>query len=100
MLISRRKEGETLFIGDEVEVRIVSVRKKKVIFGVVAPRDVKVTAARLSPAALANTIAAVHSANLDRLLPGIQSESEKPVLLLETLQKAPKTSDKEEGIPS
>ncbi|HEX4771621.1 MAG TPA: carbon storage regulator [Bryobacteraceae bacterium] len=98
MLISRRKEGETLFIGEDIEVRIVSVRKKKVIFGVVAPKDIKVTAARLSPAALANTIAAVHSVNLDRLLPGIQADAEKPVLLLRTMQRAPETSDKEEGI--
>jgi carbon storage regulator CsrA len=99
MLISRRKEGETLFIGDTIEIRIVSVRKKKVIFGVVAPRDLKVKAARLSPAALANTVAAVHSANLDQLLPGIHADGEKPVLLLKTTQNAPETSDKTEGNP-
>jgi carbon storage regulator len=97
MLISRRKEGETLFIGDEIEIRIVSIRKNKVIFGVVAPRDVKIAAGRLSPTAMANTLAAVHSVDLDRLLPhAVQANAEKPVLLLKTDRE---TSDKRDGVP-
>jgi carbon storage regulator CsrA len=92
MLISRRKEGEILFIGDEIEIRIVSIRKNKVIFGVVAPRTVKIAAGRLSPTALANTLAAVHSVDLDRLLP--KANAEKPILLLKTGSKSAKASDK------
>lgn len=95
MLISRRKEGETLFIGDDIEVRIVAVRKKKVIFGVIAPRNVKVKTGRLSPEAMANTAAAVQSANLESLLPGMHSETEKPVLL-KWPQKPGNPSDKTE----
>jgi carbon storage regulator CsrA len=93
MLISRRKEGETLFIGDEIEIRIVSIRKNKVIFGVVAPRDVRIVAGRLSPTALANTLAAVHAVDLavdlNRPLPHeLQANTEKPLLLLKTNRKA------------
>jgi carbon storage regulator CsrA len=61
MLISRRKEGETVQIGHEIEIRIISLRKKKVILGIIAPRDVKIVAAKLDPAELANTMAAANS---------------------------------------
>jgi carbon storage regulator len=81
MLISRRKEGETLLIGDNIEVRIVSVRGKKVVLGIVAPREIKIAAAKLSPAELSNTAAAVHSANLDNLLRDRAQHGEAPVLL-------------------
>jgi carbon storage regulator len=81
MLISRRKEGETLLIGDNIEVRIVSVRGKRVILGVVAPRDVKISASKLTTAELSNTSAAVHSVNVDRLLQDRAAGGEAPVLL-------------------
>lgn len=80
MLISRRKEGDSILIGDGVEIRIVSVRKKKVILGIIAPRDVRIGTARLSEAELENTMAAAHSIELADLLPA--PESEEPVLFL------------------
>lgn len=81
MLISRRKEGETLLIGSEIEIRIVSIRKKKVIFGVVAPRDMKIQVGKLSPEAFANTAAAVHSAELGKFLQPGEGEHAKAVSL-------------------
>jgi carbon storage regulator len=61
MLISKRKEGETLRIGDNIELRIVSVRKKKVIIGIIAPREVSITATKLTDVEMANTMAAANS---------------------------------------
>jgi len=68
VLISRRREGEALLIGEEIEIRIVSVRKKKVILGVIAPRERKIMTAKLSDAEMANTMAAANSINIDQFL--------------------------------
>lgn len=83
MLISRRKEGETLLIGENVEIRVVAVRGKKVTLGVVAPKELKISSGKLSPAALANTLAAAHSASLDVLLQPLQDQADRPVLMLQ-----------------
>ena len=42
MLVTRRHEGESLLIGDEIEVRILEITPRWVKLGVVAPRDVPV----------------------------------------------------------
>jgi carbon storage regulator len=42
MLILTRKVGETLMIGDEVEVTILSLKGNQVRIGVNAPKDVPV----------------------------------------------------------
>jgi len=76
MLISRRKEGETVLIGDDIEVRIISLRKKKVILGIIAPRDVRIAATRLNEVEMANTMAAANSIELP------DHENEEVVFLL------------------
>jgi carbon storage regulator len=83
MLISRRKEGESVVIGEDIEIRIIDVRKKKVILGIIAPRDMRIAAAKLSEAELANTMAAANSIELADLLP-VQQE---PVLFLLEVSK-------------
>jgi carbon storage regulator len=83
VLISRRKEGETLLIGDEIELRIVSVRKKKVIFGIIAPREVRITATKLNDAEMANTMAAANSVDIDQFLHSSSGEAERVLFLLE-----------------
>lgn len=83
MLISRRKEGETVLIGNEIEIRVVSVRKKKVILGIIAPRDVRITAAKLGDAEMANTMAAANSIELADLLHVGSDEQEQVVFVLE-----------------
>jgi carbon storage regulator len=77
MLISRRKEGETVLIGDDIEIRIISLRKKKVILGIIAPRDVRIAATRLNDAEMANTMAAANSIELPH------NENEEVVFLLD-----------------
>ena len=42
MLVLTRKAGECICIGDDVEVRIVSVRGKKVRIAIEAPREMSV----------------------------------------------------------
>ena len=42
MLILTRKSGETLMIGDDVTVQVLSIKGQQVRLGVTAPRDVDV----------------------------------------------------------
>ena len=44
MLVMRRREGEAIVIGDEVEVRILSIDRTRVKIGIVAPRSIQVSA--------------------------------------------------------
>lgn len=89
MLISQRKEGDVLIIGDGVEIRIISVRKK-VVLGIIAPKDVKVTALKLSDVALENTLAAAHTLDFGRTFAGAVSADASCLVL----SKAPKDSGK------
>lgn len=42
MLILTRREGETLLIGDNIEVTVVAVQGGQVRLGITAPREVQV----------------------------------------------------------
>lgn len=42
MLTLTRKIGETIKIGDEIEIVVKEIRKNQVRIGIVAPRDVKI----------------------------------------------------------
>jgi len=42
MLILSRKPGESIMIGDNIEIRIVEVNGKQVKFAIDAPRDISV----------------------------------------------------------
>ena len=102
MLISRRKEGETLQIGDNVEIRVVAIHKKKVILGIIAPRDVKITVGKLADVEMANTKAAVSSANLDHLVSMPQANQEGVFFTLEgssskSSKSKSKPTDKKDG---
>lgn len=44
MLVMRRRRGEAILIGDDVEVRILSIGGSKVKIGITAPRSVPVLA--------------------------------------------------------
>ena len=54
MLILQRKEGESLFIGEDVEVTIVSVDGGRVRLAIRAPREVPVLRGELKTAAATN----------------------------------------------
>lgn len=42
MLVLSRKKGESIMIGDNVEIKIISVDGEQVKLGIVAPKSVKV----------------------------------------------------------
>jgi carbon storage regulator len=58
MLISCRKEGECLQLGEDIEIRIISIRKNRVTLGVVAPREIKIETRKLNEIEMENTMAA------------------------------------------
>ncbi len=59
MLILRRKEGESLVIGDEIQVTILSVDASGTVsLGINAPKDVLILRSELQQAAKANQEAA------------------------------------------
>lgn len=42
MLVLSRKKGETIMIGDQIEVKVISVEGDQVKLGILAPKSVKV----------------------------------------------------------
>lgn len=42
MLVLSRKKGETIMIGDQIEVKVISVDGDQVKLGIIAPKSVKV----------------------------------------------------------
>lgn len=84
MLISCRREGECLQIGEEIEIRIISVRKNKVTLGVVAPREIKIETRKLNEMEMANTeAAAAQSFQFGQLIRMPRSRGENIVFVLE-----------------
>ena len=47
MLVLARKEGESIVIGDDIIVKVISIDKGVVKFGIDAPRDVSIMRSEL-----------------------------------------------------
>jgi carbon storage regulator len=47
VLVMRRREGESIMIGEGVEIRILSIDRHRVKIGITAPREIPVTAREL-----------------------------------------------------
>ena len=58
MLILQRKAGESLLIGEEIEVSVLSVEAGRVRLAIEAPRDVSILRSELKNAAEVNREAA------------------------------------------
>jgi len=58
MLIVRRRAGQAIRIGDDIEIHIAEISPTKVTLGVRAPREVSVTRAELSLTRAQNLVAA------------------------------------------
>ena len=58
MLILQRKEGESLHIGDDVEITVLAVEAGRVRLAIQAPRSVTILRSELKRAAEANREAA------------------------------------------
>lgn len=72
MLILQRKAGESLLIGDEIEVSILSVEAGRVRLAIRAPKNVSILRSELKAAAEVNREAA--------------GEEESPLALLNVLK--------------
>lgn len=75
MLILQRKEGESLLIGEDVEVTVLSVDGGKVRLAIQAPKQVSILRSELKTAAATNREAA--------------SETSSPLALLGMLKGRP-----------
>jgi carbon storage regulator len=58
MLVIRRKPGEALRIGDDIEITVMEVSSTRVVLGIAAPSSVRVTRCELLEAAEQNLAAA------------------------------------------
>ena len=77
MLILQRKEGESLLIGNEVEVTILSVEAGRVRLAIQAPRSVTILRSELKVAAQANREAADDEASPLELLDALKGREKK-----------------------
>ena len=77
MLVMQRREGESILIGDDVEIRILAINGSRVKVGIAAPRSIPVLAREvhlvraenIAAAALSSTTAAALIASLFRQSP-------------------------------
>jgi carbon storage regulator len=58
MLITIRREGESILIGEDIEVSILDIRRSKVKLGVKAPRRVAITTQEVKLVREQNLVAA------------------------------------------
>ena len=77
MLILQRKEGESLLIGDEVEVTVLAVDAGRVRLAIQAPRDVTILRSELKVAAQANREAADEEVSPLELLNALRNREGK-----------------------
>ncbi len=83
MLILQRKAGESVFIGEEIEVSVLSVDAGRVRLAIQAPKSVAILRSELKSAAATNREAA--------------DEGTSPLALLDALRKPPEGSGRETG---
>lgn len=74
MLILQRKAGESLFVGEDVEISVLSVEAGRVRLAIDAPKSVSILRSELKNAAATNREAA--------------DEAASPLALLDVLQKS------------
>ncbi len=71
MLVLSRKPGESVFIGDDIELKVISITKDKVKLGFEAPKEITLTRGELR--------AAVIGANLEA------SKSQQDITILKNI---------------
>ena len=77
MLILQRKEGESLLIGDEIEIIVLAVEAGRARLAIQAPRDVTILRSELKVAAQANREAADEEVSPLELLGVFQKREKK-----------------------
>ncbi len=77
MLVLSRKIGESVFIGNDIEVKIVSISKDKVKLGFEAPKDILLIRGELRLAVMGANIEAGKSVNDTTLLKNLHITKKK-----------------------
>ncbi len=77
MLVLSRKIGESVFIGNDIEVKIVSISKDKVKLGFEAPKDILLIRGELRLAVMGANIEAGKSAEDITLLKNLHITKKK-----------------------
>ncbi len=77
MLILQRKVGESLLIGDNVSISIVSVKKGQVRLAISAPVEIPILRSELLAVAEANTDSVIEGADPAALLALLHGGDEK-----------------------
>lgn len=67
MLMVRRRAGESILIGGEIEIQVMEITATKVTLGVTAPRDIPVVRAEVRLTRDQNLAAASESAPIESL---------------------------------
>jgi carbon storage regulator len=76
MLVIRRRTGESLFIGDDIEVQVLEVAGSQVKLGIRAPKSVGVVRSEIKKVGEQNQAAArpIQEAGLKKLLTRLKPE--------------------------
>jgi carbon storage regulator len=83
MLVMRRRQGETILIGDEIEIHIAHIGRSRVKIGIHAPRDLRVVAKEIKLVGEENRAAAeadVDAGAAARIARALASTSQIPEL--------------------
>ena len=78
MLILQRKPGESLVIGEDISITVVSVEGGRVRLAITAPQDVPILRSELVAAAAANKDSAVEETTPAELLGLLGGGPERP----------------------
>lgn len=83
MLIIRRRIGESLFIGDDVEVEVLGIFGNQIKIGISAPREILILRSEVRLTAEANRLAAEHAnpAFLAQLAKKLQAATHEPLIV-------------------
>jgi carbon storage regulator len=71
MLVLSRKVGESILIGDAIEIRINRIDQDTVKVGVVAPREVVILRKEVHASIVASNQAAALKGQIDQILPDL-----------------------------
>ncbi|BBN98221.1 carbon storage regulator CsrA [Sporolactobacillus terrae] len=77
MLILTRKQGESIRIGDDIEVNVVSVSGDQVKLGITAPRSIDVNRSEIYEAILNENSNAVHGGLSEDVLNAMKAMKKK-----------------------
>lgn len=76
MLIIGRRAGESIWIGDEIEIKVVDVSPSRVSLGMDAPRQLRIRRGEVREAEAANrAAAALQGRDLERLMRSLRRQS-------------------------